>query len=471
MNKILKRALSLLLCLTLLLGTALPALAVLKVVPDEEKAQWVAFFNDSVNPIKTETPKATVKYDSYVPEGGITVGSTSAADAIDAEMERFLVPVLGGMFNTRSSTAKAFIRSLLGTSVSASDKLELHRTMPRDKTVPVYGETYVSALTPADDYDMILDIPTGRSTPDQLAVVFQDQPLDAARAGSIGKAFYLPSGAINPTIITGERSKYSERLDGAQLKDFEIRDAKIVAKYDTDGTLTYYGSELKYKFSVSFADMMNLISVVLGYDFYQSAINTVNTILANLQREGVNAEDVLSDRKIYVTYYCKVEITDFNFEPRIFGDIDDDGRVTTTDARAALRHAIGLDPIALADDQIYTDVDFDGEITTADARLILRMAIGLDPLFTEVPQGKQILIVNTEPDPDEPEEPLPTDPDNGDESLWFDDFDPMFTLADIVNAVFMYIGMVEGAEGQTQDYISQFIDAIKNAIKDDGEQP
>ena len=242
MNKILKRALSLIICLALLLGTALPAFAVLKVVPDEEKEQWVTFFNDSVNPIKTDLPKATVKYVSEVPTGGITVGGTSSADQIDAEMERFLVPVLEGMFNTRSSTAKAFIRTLLGTSANASETLELHRTMLRDKTVPVYGETYVSALTPAADYDIILDLPAGKSIPENLAVVFQDKPLAEARETSIGKAFYLPSGAINPTIISGERSKYAERLDGAQLKDFEIKGAKLVTKYAADGALTYYGS-------------------------------------------------------------------------------------------------------------------------------------------------------------------------------------------------------------------------------------
>ena len=471
MNKFLERALSLTICLTLLLGTALPAFAALKVVPDEEKEQWVTFFNDTVNPIKTDLPKATVKYTSEVPTGGITVGSPSAADQIDAEMARFLIPVLEGMFNTRSSTAKAFLRTMMGTSVNASETLVLHRTMLRDKTVPVYGEPYVSALTPADDFDIILDLPAGKATPQNLAVTFQDKPLAEAREGSIGKAFYLPSGAINPTLISGERSKYAERLDGAQLKDFEIKNAKIVTKYDSDGALTYYGSEIYYKFSISFADMMNLLSAVLGYDFYQSAMNTVNTILGNLDKEGVSAESVLSDRKIYITYYCRVDISDFNFEPRFFGDIDDDGRVTPADARAALRHAIGLDPIASTDDQIYTDVDFDGEITTADARFILRMAVGLDPCYTEVPEGKKIQIVQIEPDPDEPDETEPVNPGDGDESLWFDDFDPIVTLADIVNEVFAYIGMVEGAEGDTQDYISQFIEAIKNAVGKDEENP
>ena len=140
--------------------------------------------------------------------------------------------------------------------------------------------------------------------------------------------------------------------------------------------------------------------------------------------------------------------------------------MTTADARAALRHAIGLDLISSSDDQIFTDVDFDGNITTADARLILRMAISRDPLFTEVPEGKKIQIVQIEEEPETPELPAPED---GDESIWFDDFDPILKLSDIVEAVFNYIGIVEDAEGQTQDYISQFIDAIRNAVQDENE--
>ena len=59
------------------------------------------------------------------------------------------------------------------------------------------------------------------------------------------------------------------------------------------------------------------------------------------------------------------------------GDIDQNGRVTTADARAVLRHAVRLDTleeIALS----LADVNQDGFITTADARLALRVAVQLD---------------------------------------------------------------------------------------------
>lgn len=58
------------------------------------------------------------------------------------------------------------------------------------------------------------------------------------------------------------------------------------------------------------------------------------------------------------------------------GDVDGDGRLTTADARTALRIAVGLDPLT---DKACALADLTGDrrVTTADARLILRKCIGL----------------------------------------------------------------------------------------------
>ena len=58
-------------------------------------------------------------------------------------------------------------------------------------------------------------------------------------------------------------------------------------------------------------------------------------------------------------------------------DLNKDGKVTTADARLALRIALRLDN---ADDitKAAADVDGDGSVTTADARLILRIALDLE---------------------------------------------------------------------------------------------
>ena len=59
------------------------------------------------------------------------------------------------------------------------------------------------------------------------------------------------------------------------------------------------------------------------------------------------------------------------------GDVNGDGKITTADAREALRAAVGLEE--LTDEQKKkADLDGDGSISTADAREILRKATGLD---------------------------------------------------------------------------------------------
>ena len=475
MNKHFKRTLCVLLSATLLLGCSLPALAAVRVVTEEEKPDMVAFFNDTVNTIKSETPKATVIYNNYVPEGGITSGGTGNTDAVDDMAESYLIPVLEGLFNNRSSMMKALIRAQFGDPGNTVETVELHRSMLRNKSVPLYGRDIVSELTPADDYDMYADFPDEKSLPRQLAITFRDVSLEEGKTSSVGKVFSLPSGTFNPMIISGDRTSLSSRLDGAQFQSFDLKNAKVITKYDKNGVLAYYGSTIDYNFSLSFHDAMNMVSVVLGYDFYTAALNAVNVILDNLGRENITAEDILKEKQLHFVYRCTVEIRDFNFDPRLFGDIDDDGLVTSADARAALRHAVSLYPIANSDDRIYADVDFDGDITSADARFILRTAVGMEEEFSEVPEGKRIKIVKVEedlPDPDANDEngDGTGDPGGGAGIIGiFDGLDPTIKLSDVVTAVFMYINMIQGTEGETQTYIAQFIDAIKNAVGENEE--
>ena len=71
----------------------------------------------------------------------------------------------------------------------------------------------------------------------------------------------------------------------------------------------------------------------------------------------------------------------FAFEvKRYYGDIDNDGKVTVTDARTILIMAIGLFEGSLSEqDAAAADVDDNGEINLVDARLALRMAAQLEP--------------------------------------------------------------------------------------------
>ncbi len=61
------------------------------------------------------------------------------------------------------------------------------------------------------------------------------------------------------------------------------------------------------------------------------------------------------------------------------GDVDANGKVDATDARLALRAAVGLD--VLSDEaKEAADVDLSGTVDATDARLILRAAVGLEDL-------------------------------------------------------------------------------------------
>ena len=63
------------------------------------------------------------------------------------------------------------------------------------------------------------------------------------------------------------------------------------------------------------------------------------------------------------------------------GDVDRDGKITASDARLALRAAVGLE---IFDEETtdIADADRDEKITASDARLILRAAVGLEDRTT-----------------------------------------------------------------------------------------
>ena len=62
--------------------------------------------------------------------------------------------------------------------------------------------------------------------------------------------------------------------------------------------------------------------------------------------------------------------------PNVKGDLDNDGKVSSKDARTALRYAAGLEK--LTDAQVKKgDMNGDGKLTSADARDILRKAAGI----------------------------------------------------------------------------------------------
>ncbi len=72
----------------------------------------------------------------------------------------------------------------------------------------------------------------------------------------------------------------------------------------------------------------------------------------------------------------KKPVTDKPSDSVIRGDIDGDKKVTSSDARSALRCAVGLDKLS-ANQKKAADIDKDNSITSSDARYILRYSVGL----------------------------------------------------------------------------------------------
>ena len=65
--------------------------------------------------------------------------------------------------------------------------------------------------------------------------------------------------------------------------------------------------------------------------------------------------------------------------PVMRGDVDGDGRISSADARLALRGSVGLETLT-ADFITRADVDKNGKVESSDARTILRAAVNLDTI-------------------------------------------------------------------------------------------
>lgn len=62
------------------------------------------------------------------------------------------------------------------------------------------------------------------------------------------------------------------------------------------------------------------------------------------------------------------------------GDMNQDGKVTTDDARTILKYAADQIEVKTKTEKFLADVDKDGKITTEDARLALAMSCGIETL-------------------------------------------------------------------------------------------
>ena len=102
-------------------------------------------------------------------------------------------------------------------------------------------------------------------------------------------------------------------------------------------------------------------------------------------------EEVLQEATDQSTGICRVSCSRCEYyEDRVIpvkentyllGDVDQDGKITASDARLALRCSVGLEKYASDSAPFLAgDVDRDGRITAGDARTILRVSVHLESL-------------------------------------------------------------------------------------------
>ncbi len=218
---------------------------------------------------------------------------------------------------------------------------------------------------------------------------------------SIGfEAFYGCSSLTSVTIGDSVTSiGASAFYDTAYYKDANnwednvlyIGNHLIQAKTDLSGSYTIKGSTKTIAGS-AFHNCTSLTSVTIpdsvtsisGWSFARCESLKKITI-ENPECEIFDSAETISDTAIIYGYtgstaqaYAeKYDRTFVALEPAwIPGDIDNDGQITSGDARLALRASVGLE--TLTEQQTKAaDVDYDGKITAGDARLILRRSVGL----------------------------------------------------------------------------------------------
>lgn len=469
-GKLLRRFLAVLLSAALISACFIsPAAAGVTVIIDNaEKAQYLEQFNSSVNALKTEKPYMQMKETLSVknkPSVGSENGEEMSEDAL-----KWLRVMLDACFNSNSGVADALITAVSGNE-KPNEATEYVYNQKRNNSVPLKRQEIVSTLTSEDYFTLKREDIMGTGLePELLKTVVRfelmDQKLDDAAASSLPKIFDLPSGRIDPVIVSGKPTGDSTDTPLSEIKfdEFVFKNAYAQVEYDNEGRLLKYTTSIDYSFEVSFYDAMRIITAITGTDLMEIGLAIANPILSFTGNKEVAAKDVLRKSTLYITYNNTVEISHINWDARLFGDVDNNGVISAYDARSALRHTVGLWEIKNQLNQIYTDVNFDGVIDSADARIILRMSVGLEQSFTEPPEGKSIKIAVIEDEeeepitPEEPENPdEPENPENPDETET-----PKIDLAGFLGGITQSIlGIIDSAQGDTDSIKANIMELVK----------
>ena len=443
------------------------------VTDEDERAHYIDVFNNGVNAVKSDEPYLV-----------FTRKATIGKELKDAPAQ-WLSVLFDSIFLADESVVSGLLAMLVEDESNNKSVREVYKGFSRDNILPVSGENYVSALSSADKFDMqVQSVKSANAETEHLEfyITFADgfTPENVSESG-MDRAFDLASGSINPTIF-GESDGDDGMLSTVKFSTFSYDDASIYAVFDENGLLESYKTSVTYNFDISFYDFAQMMTFVSpsGTNYFELGVEFANKIISVSGGSPVDAKELLAKQNINVKYVIETQMSDFDWSPRYYGDLDNDGDVDAYDARSALRHSVGLQVIDNNQGLIYGDINFDGVVNSADARLILRTAVKLEPLFNYPPDGKEVIIVDTsdkKEDPQEPETPAEpeTTPENGtsggdsnggnttttpdnNSSSTITPSDIVDTLGTIIDTI--YGGVVSGEAG-IDEIIKEFQDAIK----------
>ena len=427
-----------------------------QVVDEELILEYLYTFNSSVNSIKSDNP--SFKYTKTAEinkKDDIIIGTGSSLD-ISADAEKYLKVLVDAFFNPEKGLVNNFIAVLTETETSYTE-MKIAKGVDTTNLLPLRGKDYISDLTVGDEFTVYSEKKTDLLNPDndslKIRFTFPEYDLETVKDSALDKVFDLPSGAINPVVIGGVNfDKNKDPLDDVKFEDFLFHNAYVQADFNGKGELVKYIQNISYTFSLNFYDMLRIFTAFTNIDLMKIGLAIANPILSGLGQPEVTAKEILKNSTLYIRYDTCVELTSFDWSPRLFGDVDNNGTVNAYDARSALRSSVNIEKLEKDEDLIYSDVDFNGIINAADARKILRMSVNLEEKFDEVPEGESVKIVIVAPPVVKPEEPDDDDDTNDD-----------FTDEEGNDGNPIVDGVAEG--------ISEFIDSIFdtiNAFKGDG---
>ena len=437
------------------------------VTDEDERSYYLDIFNNGVNAVKSDEP--------YL----VFTRKATVGKELKEAPSQWLSVLFNSIFLADESVVSGLLAMLVEEENTNTSIREVYKGFSRDNILPVSGQSYVSALSNSDKFDMqVQSVKTGKGESEQLEyyITFENgfTPENVHESG-MDKVFDLASGSINPTIF-GTSDGDDGILANAKFSSFTYDNASVYAVFDENGLLRSYKTSVTYNFDISFYDFSQMMTFVSpsGTNYFELGVEFANKIIAVSGGTPVDAKELLKNQNVNVSYVIDTEMSKFDWAPRFFGDLDNDGDVDAYDARSALRHAVGLQVIDNNQGLMYADINFDGVVNSADARLILRTAVKLEPLFNYPPDGEKVIIVDTEDkkeETDEPSEPdnvpevtPPAEGGNNGSSTTPDNNSSTVTPSDIVNTLGniidgIYGGVISGEES-IDAIIKEFQDTI-----------